>query len=146
MKGLKAWPIAAGVLIVLGGNLGAIIVLAIMILVVRSPREGAIGAVILSTPQLVAMLTFSVLFTATGGFVAAQTARTRHVPHGIAVGVSSLCIDLLFTWVFGAGDLPVWYDPVAYTATIPAATFGGYLARRGAKVVGRNGEIVVDKR
>jgi hypothetical protein len=133
MSGLKVWPIVVGILIDIGGTLGASIAYFAAVAVVQATRGAAVdeATLTLGLRQLVMMGIVGLLFTATGGFVAAQMAKTRHLQHGIAVGVGSLCIGLLGE-LTGADATPAWFNAIAYLTTVPAAGLGGYLAARAA--------------
>ena len=135
MSGLRGWPIVVGILIDIGGSIGAGIAYVIGAAVVQGARGVAFDAetLTLGVPQLAVIEMVGLLFTATGGFVAAQMAKTRHLQHGMAVGVASLCVGLLSEFAGGDSDVPAWFNAIAYVAVVPAAAFGGYLAGRGAR-------------
>jgi putative membrane protein (TIGR04086 family) len=128
MSGLKLWPVVVGLLIDIGGSIGAGIVFVVAVVAFG----GAVDDETLSTPQLIVTEILGLLFTATGGFVAAQMARMRHLQHGIAVGVGSLCIGLIMQVVVDGPVVPAWFEMIGYLAIVPAGAAGGYLAARAA--------------
>jgi len=132
MSGLKLWPIVVGVLIDIGGSLGAGIVYVGAVAAVQLARGVAIdeGTLTLDLPELVVTSLVGLLFTATGGFVAAQMAKARYVQYGIAVGAGSICVALLGELAVGSDDTPAWFNVLSYLTVIPAGALGGYLASR----------------
>jgi hypothetical protein len=134
MSGLKLWPVVVGVLIDIAGSVGAGIAYFGALAAMQAARGGPVDESLLTlgVPQLGMLGIVGLLFTATGGFVAAQMAKTRHLQHGIAVGIGSLLVGLLGELTGGNVDAPVWFDAISYLAVIPAAAFGGSLAGRGA--------------
>jgi hypothetical protein len=136
MSGLKLWPIVVGILIDIGGSIGASIAYFGAVAAVQAARGGAVdeGALTLGASEFSMLAIVGLLFTATGGFVAAQMAKIRHLQHGIAVGIGSLAVGLLGGLAGGDADadVPAWLNALSYLAVVPAAALGGYLAGRGA--------------
>ena len=74
---------------------------------------------------------FGLLMTIIGGYVAGRWARTREVWHGALAGALSLVLGIPFFLLPESTD-PLWLNLVLLTIQIPAAMFGGSLARRRA--------------
>jgi hypothetical protein len=69
------------------------------------------------------------LMTIAGGYVAGRWARAREVLHGALAGALSLVLGIPFLLLPDATN-PLWLDFLLVTIQVPAATFGGWLARR----------------
>jgi len=101
----------------------------------KQMAEGApLSEASLSTPELIAAEILGLLLTAVGGFVAARIARTRHVQHGMAVGVGCLVIWLPLQLIGSGDSLPLWYDVVSFVGVVPVGALGGFAARKWATV------------
>ena len=72
---------------------------------------------------------FGLLMTIAGGYVAGRWARTREVWHGALAGGLSLVLGIPFFLLPESTD-PLWLNLLLLTIQIPAAMFGGSLARR----------------
>ena len=130
MTDLKPWPILAGTLVDTLGSvaLGVVYVLLMFGVQIASGLPPAEEA--LSTADLVVIEILGLLLTALGGFVAGYMARASEVRHGLAVGAGALLVWLLLELITPAEALAAWYDVISLVAVVPAAAFGGYLARR----------------
>ena len=130
MTKLKAWPIVVGILI---DTLGSIVVGVVYFIGIfglqiargTPPSDEAFG-----TPHLIVTEIVGLFLTAVGGFVAARMARTRHVQHGIAVGVGALLVWLLLEWISPSDTAPFWCETALFVGVAPAGALGGYVAKR----------------
>jgi hypothetical protein len=75
------------------------------------------------TAQLVAAL----FLTFVGGYSAAFIAGYRELEHAFVMGLLSFGTIIILAARFPRTSVPDWYDPVAFTLTIPMAVFGGWL-------------------
>lgn len=67
--------------------------------------------------------------TVIGGYLAARLAGSVPYFNALAFGVIAMLVSTLST-----ADLPMWFRAVGLSITIPAALFGGHIAKRQAKV------------
>jgi hypothetical protein len=75
------------------------------------------------TMQLVAAM----FLTFVGGYSAAFIAGYRELEHAFVMGLLSIGTVIVIAARFPRTSLPEWYDPVAFTLTIPMAILGGWL-------------------
>lgn len=92
--------------------------------------RSAIAALIATRSFQVWALILGTLSTAIGGYLAAHFGKTLPYMHAFAFG--------LFGIVFGAlttDDMPLWYNILGFGLLLPAALFGGHVAKHGRKGV-----------
>jgi hypothetical protein len=73
--------------------------------------------------QLIAAL----FLTFVGGYSAAFIAGYRELEHSFVMGLLSFGTIIVLAARFPRTALPDWYDPIAFTLTIPMAVLGGWL-------------------
>jgi hypothetical protein len=76
---------------------------------------------------LAVVLACMVAATGVGGWVAARTAGTAPLAHGLVMGLASLVMGKLLT----SGPYPHWFDFIATWSAIPAGVGGALLAAAG---------------
>ena len=74
---------------------------------------------------LMASLLYGTATTMLGGYIAARLARAYPYFNALAIALLGIGLGLVL-----ASDTPGWYDAVGYLTIVPAALFGGRLARR----------------
>ena len=86
-----------------------------------------------TTPFLVVNLTYSVLYAAVGGYVAATVSDRSPLRHAAALSVFMMLLGLT-TWVINGGQpapgQPVWYPWMITLLVPPTAVLGGILVTR----------------
>ena len=76
---------------------------------------------------LLTALAFGIATTVLGGFVTARLAPHLPLLNACALGVVGVVIGLVLS---GPADSPLWFEVIGYMAVVPAAIYGGYLAKR----------------
>ena len=76
---------------------------------------------------LLTALAFGIATTVLGGFVTARLAQQLPLLNACALGVVGVVIGLVLS---GPADSPLWFEVIGYIAVVPAAIYGGYLAKR----------------
>lgn len=80
-------------------------------------------------PTLLTYLAASFVFSVAAGYLTAFVAKTKPVPHALALGVVQLLIGIGFEVSYWA-MLPVWYHLVFLALLIPGNVLGGSLQAR----------------
>ena len=79
---------------------------------------------------MAALFFTGILFTVLGGFVAGKVAKRAEVKHALVTGGVVLVLGLIVSIAAGTDSVgPVWLAVLGFLATLPAAAFGGYLAK-----------------
>ena len=92
MTKLKPWPILVGILVDTLGSIGVGVVYVLGILGLQIARGVPASDEPFGTTHLIVTELVGLCLTTLGGLVAARMARTRHIQHGVAVGVGSLLV------------------------------------------------------
>ena len=129
---LKPWPIVVGILFDAVFSMAVVIAYILMMAVtegtdgalIREARSDAFGAIV---------DVLGVVSTALGGFIGAHIAKTRHVAHGLAIGLGSLLVWLALASLMPGGGPMDLLEAASAAAAVPAGALGGYVAARGAK-------------
>ncbi len=79
-----------------------------------------------SVPLMLLMMTYSLLFSVLGGYVAARIARRKEMQHAFVLGVLQLLLGIMATIKF-FDTAPLWWHLTFLTLLIPANVFGGWL-------------------
>ena len=87
--------------------------------------QAAVEAVNQSSGFLLSALVYGTVTTILGGYLAARLAKRLPYFNAGALGLASIAIGILL-----AGTSPLWFDVVGFFVTLPAALFGGHLAKR----------------
>ena len=83
--------------------------------------------VLLQDPRYLACtLVFGTASTVLGGFLAARIARTVPYFNALAFGLSGLLLSAFAV----DPNAPAWFKVIGFGLTLPAALFGGYLAKQ----------------
>ena len=85
----------------------------------------AILAITQTDAYLMGSLLLGSLTTLFGGYLAARIAKTYPYFNAAAFGLIGVVIGFAMS-----NEAPFWYNALAYTSTIPAALFGGHLAKK----------------
>lgn len=81
-----------------------------------------------NTDFLLVSLFVDAITTGIGGYLSARLARGYPYFNALAIGVLGIMLSLLLEPLLET-DVPGWVDTIAYIVCIPAALFGGHLAR-----------------
>ena len=132
MKGVNYRAVVIAVIASLGLDLVAAVTLAAFLgdvpsgpEVTKEQREVAVAALIASQSYQLASLVLGTLSTIIGGYLAARMARSLPYMNSFAFGLVGIVISAI-----SAGDMPLWFNIVGFTILLPAALFGGHLAKR----------------
>src|SRR5687768_1815259 len=120
MRGLKPWPIVAGILVDLSGSLGLGVLYFIGVFGLQIGRGAPLAEESLATRHLLVTEIIGLVLTAVGGFVAARMARTLYIQHGVAVGVGALLLWLVLEWAIPSEGLLAWYEYFSFGGVLPA--------------------------
>lgn len=101
-------------------------------LVFRAVAPQAFGGGARSSGVLLAILAYTGIFGATGGYITARIAIQRPLAHALALGVIALLVNGAVA-VAARGTVPVWYQVATLLIIIPAALLGGALRARSTK-------------
>jgi hypothetical protein len=93
-----------------------------------------------SVPLMLFMMTYSLLFSVLGGYVAALIARRREILHAFVLGVLQLLMAIVATIQF-FDTAPLWWHLTFLSLLIPANILGGWL-RQARKARTLNGSMV----
>ena len=88
--------------------------------------DQALRAVTLSNAYLICVLISGTVTTILGGYLAARIAKKYPYFNAAAFGVIGIAIGLVLS-----SDVPLWFDIIGYVSTLPAALYGGHLAKQG---------------
>jgi uncharacterized membrane protein AbrB (regulator of aidB expression) len=88
--------------------------------------EQAIKAISLSNTYLISAFICGTITTILGGFLAAKIAKKYPYFNAAAFGVIGIVIGLVLS-----SDVPLWFEIIGYLSTLPAALYGGHLAKQG---------------
>ena len=91
-----------------------------------SLSESEVDALMSNRNFLIWSLILGTASTIIGGFLAARFARTVPYFHALIYGV----FGLLFS-VLTSDGLPTWYNVIGFAVLLPAALFGGHIAKQG---------------
>ena len=80
-----------------------------------------------SSGFLLSALAYGTITTILGGYLAARLAKRLPYFNAGALGLASVAVGILLS-----GSSPLWFDMVGFFVTLPAALFGGHLAKREA--------------
>jgi MFS family permease len=89
--------------------------------------QAVVEAVNQSSGFLLSALAYGTVTTILGGYLAARLAKRLPYFNAGALGLASIAIGILL-----AGSSPLWFDVVGFFITLPAALFGGHLAKLDA--------------
>ena len=84
----------------------------------------AIAALTLSTNFLLGSVILGTLATIAGGYVAARIAKKEPYLNASIIGVFGIVLGVLL-----ANNYPLWFNVLGFVLVLPAALFGGHLAR-----------------
>ena len=105
----------------------------IFLMVQGANVERMLDVVSNSTAVLLGGLLIGACGSILGGYVAAWMARQRELHHALATGIASLTIGIVMLSLQSLSPFPVsqpaWITIIAFTLTVPAAVFGGWLRR-----------------
>ncbi|HEY5809764.1 MAG TPA: hypothetical protein VIT67_17440 [Povalibacter sp.] len=90
--------------------------------------RAAVTAFVATRSFQVSSLILGTFSTVVGGYLAGHFAKTLPYMNAFAFG--------LFGLVFGAlttDEMPLWYNILGFGLMLPAALFGGHIAKRGLK-------------
>jgi hypothetical protein len=87
--------------------------------------QAALEAINQSNGFLLAGLAYGTTTTIVGGYLAARLAKTFPYFNAAAFGLVGIALSVLL-----ASDSPLWFTSIGLLSTLPAALFGGHLARR----------------
>ena len=87
--------------------------------------EQALSAMTLSDGYLICTLISGTLTTILGGYLAARIAKIYPYFNAAAFGVVAIAIGCILS-----NDAPLWFDIIGYLSTLPAAIYGGHLAKQ----------------
>ncbi len=87
--------------------------------------EQAMQAVTLNDAYLICTLITGTITTILGGYLAARIAKKYPYFNAAAFGLIGITIGFIMS-----SDVPLWFDVIGYLSTIPAALYGGYLAKQ----------------
>ena len=90
----------------------------------------AFEAVVQSNGFLLSALVYGTITTIVGGYLAARLARNFPYFNAGLLGLVGIALGVLL-----ASDSPFWFDAIAFIVTLPAALYGGHLAKRRANGV-----------
>ncbi|HEX8492046.1 MAG TPA: hypothetical protein VF658_04335 [Pyrinomonadaceae bacterium] len=79
-----------------------------------------------SVPLMLFMMSYSLLFSALGGYVAALIARRKEILHAFVLGVIQLLMGIVAT-IYFFDTAPLWWHLTFLALLIPANVFGGWL-------------------
>lgn len=85
----------------------------------------AIKAVALNNSYLICALISGTATTIFGGYLAARIAKKYPYFNAAAVGLIGMIIGFIVS-----SDVPLWFDTIGYLSTLPAALYGGHLAKK----------------
>lgn len=89
-----------------------------------------------SVPLMLFMMSYSLLFSVLGGYVAALIARRKEMQHAFVLGVLQLAMGIAATVRF-FDTAPLWWHLTFLTLLIPANLAGGWLRQtKKHKLVG----------
>jgi len=81
------------------------------------------------TDFLLVSLFLDAITTVIGGYVAARLARAYPYFNALAIGLLGIALGIVLEVLFDS-DVPGWADTIAYIVCVPAALFGGTLAKQ----------------
>ena len=87
--------------------------------------DQALTAVTLSNAYLICALISGTITTILGGYMAARIAKKYPYFNAAAFGAVGIAIGIILS-----SDVPLWFDIIGYLSALPAALFGGHLAKR----------------
>lgn len=87
--------------------------------------RAAMQVLLQDTRYLSSTLFFGTASTVLGGFLAARLARTVPYFNALAFGLTGLLLSVLAV----DDTVPGWFKVIGFTLTLPAALFGGFLAK-----------------
>lgn len=79
-----------------------------------------------SVSMLLFMLSYSLLFSVLGGYVAAYIAGRKEIQHAFALGVLQLTMGIMATVQF-FDTAPLWFHVACMSLIVPANVAGGWL-------------------
>jgi hypothetical protein len=87
--------------------------------------DQAITAVALSDTYLICALISGTMTTIFGGYLAAKIAKKYPYFNAATFGLIGIIIGLVMS-----SDVPLWFDLIGYLSTLPAAIYGGHIAKQ----------------
>ena len=84
------------------------------------------GGRVQTAPLLLLMMSYSLLFSVSGGYVAGLVARRNEVSHAFALGLLQFCLGVAATVRF-YDTAPLWYHVAFLALLVPANVFGRML-------------------
>lgn len=96
------------------------------ILMSLAPQWFGPNGKVYSVPLMLFMMSYSLLFSVLGGYVAALIARRKEMLHAFVLGVLQLAMGIMATIQF-FDTAPLWWHLTFLTLLIPASLFGGWL-------------------
>jgi hypothetical protein len=90
--------------------------------------EQVSAALLQHTDFLLVLLFLDAITTVIGGYVAARLARGYPYFNALAIGLLGIALSIVLELLLGS-DVPGWVDAISYIVAVPAALFGGNLAK-----------------
>ena len=87
--------------------------------------DRALTAVTLSSGFLISTLISGTITTILGGYLAARIAKKYPYFNAAAFGVIGITVSFILS-----NNAPLWFDIIGYLSTLPAALYGGHLAKQ----------------
>ena len=87
--------------------------------------DRALTAVTLSSGFLISTLISGTITTILGGYLAARIAKKYPYFNAAAFGVIGIAVSFILS-----NNAPLWFDVIGYLSTLPAALYGGHLAKQ----------------
>jgi hypothetical protein len=85
------------------------------------------AALLQHTDFLLVLLFLDAITTVIGGYVAARLARGYPYFNALAIGLLGIALGIVLELL--GSDVPGWVDAISYIVAVPAALFGGNLAK-----------------
>jgi len=89
--------------------------------------EQVSAALLQHTDFLLVLLFLDAITTVIGGYVAARLARGYPYFNALAIGLLGIALGIVLELL--GSDVPGWVDAISYIVAVPAALFGGNLAK-----------------
>jgi hypothetical protein len=87
----------------------------------------ALDAMVQSNGFLLSAFAYGTITTILGGYLVARLAKGYPYFNAGVFGVACLALTVLLS-----GGSPLWFNAICFLVTLPAALYGGHLARRRA--------------
>jgi hypothetical protein len=130
IRGLRLWPIMAGLLADLIGTVLFAFGYAFLKGIMSMATDIESDELVATSTEYLTFLVYGLLATAAGGYVSGRLARVSPIAHAASVGILVFALSILIMLVASDLTAPVWFNLVSLGGVVPAAAIGGWLASR----------------